>query len=419
MIADADRLRDDLLTNGSFGAETVPEGHGRTVLTGSEADREAREYFVERLRERGLDVRVDPVGNVAGRWRPPGADPEAAPVAAGSHLDSVPTGGIFDGPLGVYGALEAVRTLQDAGVELDRPIDVVSFTEEEGARFGVGLLGSSVVGGHRSPEQQLEREDEDGTTLATALEGIGFRGDDIVDASEWDAWLELHIEQGRELEQRDVAVGVVTAITGLTNCRVEVVGETDHAGSTRMDERSDALVAAGAFVGAVDRIAREVAATESDFAVATVGELDVEPNTRNAVPGRVRLSMDVRDTEEAVMTTMVEAARRRLARIAADHGVEATLERYRTEAPVVMSERCRSALTAAAEAAAVEAVELPSGGGHDTMNLADCCDVGLLFAPSRAGISHSPREWTDWDDCARASTVLARALATLATDDER
>ncbi len=414
MHVDQDRLREDLLTNGSFGDVGAESGHGRTVLTGSDADRKAREYFVDRLESAGMEVRVDPVGNVAGRWCPAGCDPDAAPVAAGSHLDSVPRGGIFDGPLGVYAAVEAVRAMREADLVPDRPIDVVAFTEEEGTRFDLGLLGSSVACGERTPEELLELADDDGTTLATYLERIGFAGDRRIDASEWDAWLELHIEQATRLEQAGVPVGIVTAITGITNCAVRIEGESNHAGGTSMDDRTDALVAAGEFVTDVERIAREAVAAGSESAVATVGSLSVEPGARNVIPGEVTLSIDARDVDGSVMDRILEEARRSLERLERERGVEASLDRYRTVDPVPMSDRIRKTFAAAGECRGVETMSLPSGGGHDTMKIAGVTDVGMLFAPSRDGISHSPLEWTDWVDCARATQLLADALAELA-----
>lgn len=407
---DESRLREDLERNGEFGA--VPgEGRGRTVLTGTEANREAREYLTERLADAGLTVEVDAVGNVVGRWDPSSASGEA--VASGSHLDSVPEGGIFDGPLGVYAALEAVRAMQDAGVEPARPVEVVSFTEEEGARFSPGLLGSSVAVGERSPEDALSMADADGVTLEDALEEIGFRGEGRLDASAWDAWLELHVEQHTELESRGVPAGVVTDVTGITHCSVEIRGEANHAGSTPMGDRRDALCAAAEFVTDLERAANE--RTEVDpAAVGTVGHLAVSPGARNVVPGRVETSVDIRSVERESMDHLVGTARDSLDRLAAERGVETTIERGFDLHPTPMASRCREALHDGAAAAGLEVVDLHSGAAHDSMHVASVTDAGMLFAPSRDGISHSPREWTDWDDCAEATRVLAAGLVRLA-----
>ena len=415
MQVNQQRLRSDIETNAEFGAVPADEGRGRTVLTGSEADRRAREFFCERLRDAGLTTRIDAVGNIVGRWEPPSADPDADPVAAGSHLDSVPEGGIFDGPLGVYAALESVRAMQDAGIEPVRPVDVVNFTEEEGQRFGGGLIGSAVAVGEMSVDAALAIEDADGIPLGDALADIGFSGDGVVDARSWDAWLELHIEQAEQLTDAGVPAGVVTSIVGLSRCDVEIAGEANHAGSTLMGERSDALAAASEFILDVERASNERAET-SATAVGTVGQVDVSPNAPNVIAGKTSLTLDVRDVEYASIEQIIDEARASLDRLERERPVETSLEHPWDRPPVEMSERCRDALHAAGETAGLETLDLHSGAGHDTMYLAEVTDAALLFAPSRDGISHNPREWTDWEDCADATRVLAGALASLATE---
>jgi len=416
MHVDRERLRRDITETGAFGAVETDEGHGRTVLTGSEADRDAREYLVDALEAAGMDVRVDPVGNVAGRWVPDGVDPDTGAVALGSHLDSVPRGGIFDGPLGVYGALEAVRAIRASDRDPARPIEVVSFTEEEGGRFGIGTLGSSVAAGDLSVEAALSLEDDEGKTLADRLSAIGFRGEDRVDPAGWDAWLELHIEQGTRLETAGASVGIVGAITGITNCRVVIEGTADHAGSTPMDQRTDALVAAGAFVQRVSDIASTVAA-EHPAAVATVGKHVVEPNVRNVIPGRVTMELDIRGISHETMAELVDRIRTALDDVARDQSVTVTLDRFRDDAPTQMSDRCVAAATGAAAAADLTAEQFHSAAMHDTAKVGRVTDAGLLFAPSEGGVSHSPREWTDWDDCAAATRALAGSAARLAGAD--
>ncbi len=408
MEIDGERLREDIEANAEFGALDGAE-HGRTVLTGTEANRQAREYFEERLEDAGLDVRVDAVGNITGRWTPESADPNAGAVAAGSHLDSVPEGGIFDGPLGVYSALEAVRAMQDSGVEPTRPVDVVSFTEEEGQRFASGLLGSSVAVGERSVEEALALTDGR-TTLADALDSMGFRGEGRLDASEWDSWLELHVEQSRRLEQADVPVGVITTITGITHCDVEVRGEANHAGATPMSERTDALVTASEFVRDVERAANDV----SETAVGTVGKLDVRPNATNVVPGTVTMGVDIRDVSYDAMNELVSRAEESLCILESERGVETTLSRGFDLEPTDMGARPRRAVHEAGENAGIETLDLHSGAAHDTMHVANVTDAAMLFAPSRDGISHNPAEWTEWEDCATATQVLAGGLASLA-----
>jgi len=416
---DGDRLRADLERTAEFGATDPEEGRGRTVLPGTEANRRAREYFVERLEDADLTVAVDAVGNVTGTWTPDGTDPDAAPVAVGSHLDSVPNGGIFDGPLGVYAGLEAVRAMQDAGVTPDRPVQVVSFTGEEGTRFADGVLGSSVAIGDLAVADALALTDDDEVTLREALDAIGFHGEGRLDASDWHAWLELHVEQGERLEELGVPAGVVTSITGTTRLRGTVAGDAAHSGTTAMADRTDALAAASEFVLALEAAAREAADGTDGTAVATVGELDVDPGAVNVVPGEVAFSADIRDVDGAVIDRLVDRAEATLADLEADRGVETTLDRPYDVPPVDMAATCRTALHDAGDALGIETVDLHSGAGHDSMQVGRVTDAGLLFAPSRDGHSHNPLEWTDWEDCAAATAVLATALASLAesTDD--
>ncbi|MFB6299694.1 MAG: Zn-dependent hydrolase [Halobacteriales archaeon] len=412
---DGERLRKDIEATAEFGKVDVADGHGRTVLTGTDADRKARERFVAELEAADCTVRIDPVGNIAGRWVPANADPDAAPVAAGSHLDSVPEGGIFDGVLGVYGALEAVRSIQTADVELTRPVEVVAFTEEEGQRFGIGTLGSSVAAGARSVDDALQFTDEDGNTLKTVLEDCGFHGDADIDPAGWDSWLELHVEQDTTLERAGLPIGIVDAITGITNCRADIIGEANHAGATPMAERRDALTAASEFILAVEEAALETNAELSETAVGTVGSIDVSPNSRSIVPGRVEMRTDFRDVEYEAMDAIVDAARACLDRLADERPVETDFERYRDQRPSPMSERCIEAAITAADAAGLGHRVMHSAAMHDTANVADVTDTVLLFAPSEDGFSHNPLEWTDWEDCAKATTVLAGAMIDLAT----
>ena len=410
---DGERLRRDLERNAEFGATSPDEGRGRTVLPGTEANRQAREYFVDRLEAAGLDVTIDAVGNIAGTWVSEGSDPDAAPVAVGSHLDSVPNGGIFDGPLGVYAGLEAVRTMQDTDVAPPRPIRIVCFTGEEGTRFADGVLGSSVAAGQVGVAEALAMTD-DGETLREALDAIGFHGEGRLDAGEWHAWLELHVEQGERLERMGAPAGVVTSITGTTRLRGIITGEPAHTGTTAMADRTDALAAASEFVLALEAAARDASDATGGTAVGTVGELSVDPGAVNVVPGRVEFGADIRDVDQGVIDRLVESAESKLAALKADRGVDTSLERPYDVPPVDMAANCRDALHAAGDALGVETVDLHSGAGHDTMQVARVTDAGLLFAPSRDGHSHNPLEWTDWDDCATATAVLTTALHALA-----
>lgn len=415
MIIDATRLRNDIETTGTFGEISDSAGHGRTVLPGTAANQEARDYLVSRMEAADLEIRIDRVGNITGRWTPETADADTAPVATGSHLDSVPEGGIFDGPLGVYAGLEAVSALKESEKQIRRPIEVVSFTGEEGSRFPA-LLGSSVAVGARSTEDALASTDADGITLLDALEDIGYAGEGVLDAATWDSWFELHIEQGQVLERAGVSAGVVSAIAGIMHGEARFDGEANHAGTTPMPERQDALAAAAEFILDVEQAAHDGRA-DSESLVGTVGKVDVSPNATNVVPGVVEAGIDVRDVGRETMDALEDAIRESLDRIARERPVETRFEKGVDIDPIAMDERCQNALGDGATAAGIDYIDLPSGAGHDTMHVASVTDSGMLFAPSQDGMSHSPAEWTDWEDCARAADVFAHAIAEIATEN--
>jgi N-carbamoyl-L-amino-acid hydrolase len=410
---DRKAVRDDIQRTADFGMVDSETGIARTVLPGSTANERARSYLVDRMVTAGLDVSIDAVGNISGRWSPTECDETAAPVAAGSHLDSVPMGGIFDGPLGVYAALEGVRTIKRSARSVDRPIEVVCFTGEEGTRFADGVLGSSVAGGKRSVRNALSLSDGD-MTLEQALDGIGFRGEGRLDASEWDAWLELHIEQGDVLEGADTPVGVVTSITGTTRCHVHIDGEADHTGTTPMADRTDALAAASELILAVEAEAQKIATEESESAVATVGSLAVEPGAMNVVPGSVTLGIDIRDVKQSTIDHMVETVKETCESLRQTRGVKMSVDMPYAISPQPMAGRVRDSLYNVIKRAELEPLSLHSGAGHDTMQVATVTDAGMLFARSRGGHSHSPLEHTDWLDCGFATQVMTTALAELA-----
>ncbi|ELY56315.1 N-carbamyol-L-amino acid amidohydrolase [Natronococcus amylolyticus DSM 10524] len=411
---DEDRLRSDITQTAEFGSVPVEEGNCRTVLTGTEANKQVREYFVEKLEERGLKVCIDAVGNIAGRWVPDNVDPAARSVATGSHLDSVIDGGMFDGVLGVYAGLEAVRAMQDAGLSPGLPLEVIAFTEEEGGRFSDGVLGSSVAIGDSSVADALATTDKAGVTLGEALEEIGFKGEERLDATAWNSWLELHVEQGTRLEETPVSAGIVTHITGTIRCHIDILGEANHAGTTSMESRTDALTAASELALEIESVTNEVVKTHSKTAVGTVGQFDVEPGSINVIPGSVHLGVDIRDIEYQSMERIISGIQQCLDRLEDERSVETTFSRPYDIEPISMSERCIEALHSAATQAKISTIELHSGAGHDTMHVAKATDAGLIFAPSEGGYSHSAAEWTDWSDCATSTRLLTGALYDLA-----
>ncbi len=415
MQVDKQRLREDIEANARFGAIDTDNERGRSAMAGTEANKKARDHLIDRMNDAGLEVLIDQIGNIEGRFYPDNVDRNTAPVVAGSHLDSVPRGGIFDGPLGVYAALEAVRTLQEIDVSVERPISVVSFTGEEGARFKNGLLGSSVATGRRSLSEALEFTDDSGITVEEALRSVGYLGNNEINPTEWHAWIELHIEQDTTLERTNNSVGIVNSITGMTNCRVEIEGEANHAGATPMSERTDALAASSEFILAIESAANEVVETKSETAVGTVGEIHTIPNSKNVVTAATEMIIDVRDIDYTAMNAIVDAAREDLSRLEENRNVSTSLDRYRDQRPSHMAERCVKAAIKAAKSQNISYRTMHSAAMHDTAHIANKTDTVMLFSPSRDGISHNPLEWTDWKDCAAAADVLTETIRSLAT----
>jgi allantoate deiminase len=361
----------------------------------------ANEWLVARLEALGLRTDIDPAGNVFGRW---GAG-EGGAVLTGSHLDTVPRGGRFDGALGVLAALEAVRILQREGIEPRRPLWIVSFNDEEGARFRTGMLGSRAFVGEIEPEDWRHR----GVAEAMAEAGFDFerlpaaRGVDRIHR-----YVELHIEQGPVLERAGVDVGIVTGIVGLLGFKARFVGEANHAGTTPMALRRDALAGAARAVLAL----RDEARGRHDM-TANVGMCTVAPGGFNVIPGLAEFSVDVRSPTPDGFSRVDAFVRDMLARIAEEEGLRLELEETHRLNPVRLDPAIQDVLERAAEREGAAHMRLPSGAGHDAMVLGRHVPAGMLFVPSRGGVSHSPEEYTAPEHCELGARVLARALADL------
>lgn len=388
---------------------TEAGGLNRLALT--DADREARDRLVADLDAVDLEVSVDEVGNVFGR-REGSAD--LAPVFIGSHLDSQPYGGRFDGQLGVLTALETVRTLDDRDIVTDRPIVVVNWTNEEGARFAPALLGSSAFTGRASVEETLSTPDEyEGeVTVGEELERIGYAGDRPCGAGDVHSYLELHIECGPELERNGNAIGVVDAIYASTWLEVTVRGESKHAGPTPMDERRDAVAAATAAIQEILSIPDRT----DDESVVTVGELHVSPNKRNIIPGEVTFSVDFRSGDGETVENAKTEVHRALETAARTHGtsheVEEIMGKDRTDFSPVVTD----AVEAAAESFEYPYQYIESVAGHDAMPMNDLTHSGMVMVPSVDGECHSESEFTRMDDCLAGANVFANAAYTLASE---
>jgi len=406
MVAiDPDRSRDSFETYSAIGA-TENEGLHRLAL--SEADEEVRDRFVEDLRALGLEVRIDELGNIFGRRE--GQDPEASPVLIGSHLDSQPYGGRYDGQLGVLVALETLRAFEEQGIATDRPIEIVDWTNEERSRFEQAMLGSAVFAGATSLDEALALVDENGTSLEEALEESGYDGSHPCEAHDVHSYLELHVEQGPELEREDHQVGVVDGVFGLVWIEAIVHGEANHSGAIAMHARQDALAAAAA---ATDRI-HTLPNRLSEDAVATVGRLDVRPNSINVIPEEVAFTIDVRSYDAETIERGIDAVQAELRSACVREDTRYDFELLWSIDPIRFSSTVKDAVQSAAEATDVSFQHIVSGAGHDANHLTRVTDAGMMFVPSVDGTTHSEAEFTEWSDCVTAAGVYADATKRLA-----
>jgi len=385
------------------------EGGGLHRLTLSDADRRARDWFLDQLEAEGLDTRIDEFGNMFGRRA--GTEPDAEPVLVGSHLDSQPYGGIYDGALGVVAALEFVRTLNEQDIATRRPVEIVNWTNEEGSRFQPAMQGSGVWAGAHDIEQEYASTDADGNTLEEALEEIGYRGETPAEPQEaYDSYLELHIEQGPNLDEADKDVGVVTGMVAFMWGSITFRGEANHSGSTPMHHRSDALVAAADVITAI----RRIPGTLGPSTVGTAGYVDVKPNSINVIPGEVTFTWGFRDPDDDVVAEAAERVLQEAEAAAKREGVDWEWEERMEASSVDFAKRTVDAVQTAADDLGYDSMQLVSGAGHDATHLASICDTAMVFSVSEDGKSHSEVEYTNPDDCYKAADTLANAALTLA-----
>jgi len=396
-------LADDVEAAARFGAD----GGGVTREAWTPVLLEAYEWLGGRLRALGLDVEVDAAGNLLARW-----DAGTGPaVLLGSHFDTVPGGGRYDGALGLLAGMHAIRMLRERGLRPARPVWLAAFMDEEGSRFGTGMLGSRAFCGE-DVSALLERRDRDGTTVAQAMAALGFDPARVAGARAIDrvgAYLELHIEQGPVLEQRGADVGVVTGIVGMIGLHATFSGRAGHAGTTPMELRRDALVAAARAVVAIREEGRRTGGL-----VTTVGRMAVRPGAFNVIPSEVELTIDVRALEAGTLKAAEAGIRAALAEIAEQEGVACELRDSHRMPPQAMDAALLARLREAAAAEGASAIDLPSGAGHDATILAPHVPAAMLFVPSRGGISHHPEELTTAAQCELGARVLARAVGLLA-----
>ncbi len=405
---DAERLWGTLMETARFGA--LPGG-GIKRLAASAEDQLVRNWFATACADLGLAISVDGVGNIFARRA--GRDAGLAPIMMGSHLDTQPTGGKFDGILGVLAALEAMRTLVQAGYETHAPLEIVNWTNEEGARFSPAMLASGAFAGVFTPDQALGTADKDGVTLERALQAIEYKGEVPVGGRPVHAYFELHIEQGPILEAEARTIGIVTGVQAMRWYDVVITGQSAHTGATPMHLRKDALVGAAALALAIQQIAK----AHAPLAVGSIGTLEVHPGSRNVVPGEVVLSVDLRHRDDAVLDKMEVALKAQVTAIAAQYGLVATCTLFWNSPAVQFDPVLIDDVRQAAAKGGYPAREIVSGAGHDAAYIARIAASTMIFVPCAGGISHNEAESSSFSDCAAGAQVLLDAV--LACDGRR
>jgi beta-ureidopropionase / N-carbamoyl-L-amino-acid hydrolase len=398
---DGQRLWDALMHTAQIGA--TPKG-GICRLTLTDLDRQVRDWFKTQCEALGCAVAVDEVGTMFARR--PGKNPNLPPISMGSHLDTQPTGGKFDGVLGVLGALEAMRTLHQAEYETNAPIEIVNWTNEEGARFAPAMLASGVFAGVFSPDYAYARTDRDGKSFGDELERIGYKGEEKAGARKFSAMFELHIEQGPILEAEGRMIGAVQGVQGMRWYEVTVTGQEAHTGTTPMGLRKNALIGAVRMIERIDAIARE----HAPDAVGAVGLIENKPNSRNVIPGEVFFSVDFRHPDEKILDAMEAKFRAALAEIMPPLQLTYTETRIWDSPAVKFAPELIECVRIGAEKAGFQSRDMISGAGHDAAYIARVAPTTMIFVPCAGGISHNEAESTSFNECAAGAQVLLNAV---------
>jgi len=393
--------------------------HGSvTRLVFSIKELRSRQFLIHQMRQIGLQIHIDRIGNIFGRLD--GANAKAPALLVGSHLDTVLHGGKFDGTIGVIAALEAVRILKEQKLVLQSPVEVVCFVGEESSRFGYSTLGSSLVAGEIRAQDLAHAVDTQGTKLEDILASMGIYRNNLRsmsrDPSTIKAYLELHIEQGPILEAKKKPIGIVTSIAAPTRFRVVLTGQADHSGTTPMEMRKDALVAASEFILALEKICRRYSRMEKGRVVGTVGAIKIEPGVINAIPGKAELSVDIRSITAEAKRRVVRLIQARIREIARRRKIQVKILPLREEDPVPLDKWLIHLLKECCEMRNIAYEIMPSGAGHDAMQMAKITPAGMLFIPSRRGISHSPLEWSEPEDICLGAQLLLDSVIRVANE---
>ncbi len=393
--------------------------HGSvTRLVFSIKELRSRQFLIHQMRQIGLQIHIDRIGNIFGRLD--GANAKTPALLVGSHLDTVLHGGKFDGTMGVIAALEAVRILKEQKLVLQSPVEVVCFVGEESSRFGYSTLGSSLVAGEIRAKDLAHAVDTQGTKLEDILASMGIYRNNLRsmsrDPSTIKAYLELHIEQGPILEAKKKPIGIVTSIAAPTRFRVVLTGQADHSGTTPMEMRKDALVAASEFIVALEKICRRYSRMEKGRVVGTVGAIKIEPGVINAIPGKAELSVDIRSITAEAKRRVVRLIQARIREIARRRKIQVKILPLREEDPVPLDKWLIHLLKECCEMRKIAYEIMPSGAGHDAMQMAKVTPAGMLFIPSRRGISHSPLEWSEPEDICLGAQLLLDSVIRVANE---
>ena len=400
--------RDRLMSRINALAEISPiEGGGNCRLALTDEDMHGRNLLVDWMRECNLEISIDAVGNIIGIWNVG----TGAPVMSGSHIDTVRTGGRFDGCYGVLAALEVIETCQQAGLNPVRPLAVGIFTDEEGARFAPDMLGSLVYVGGMPLEEALDVIAIDGAKLGDELVRIGYSGVAPCPGLVPHAFVELHIEQGPMLEANGVRIGAVTSVQGISWQEVTIAGQSNHAGTTPMSLRHDPALVAAEITVFVRQLAKEMGGDQ----VCTVGKIDIHPNLTNVVAARATITLDVRNTDEKLLKYAESKIAEYLQVVASAEGVKITTRELVRFEPVVFDDRVIDCVEKIAKDQGNSVQRMPSGAGHDAQMLARVCPSGMIFVPSVKGISHNPAEFTETDDLIAGANILLHTMLSLTT----
>ena len=416
--ANAERLMAELTELAGFSeAASARPGVGEVAVTRivfSDQDLQARSWLRRKAEQAGLTAREDAVGNTFFRWE--GSEPDLSAVATGSHMDAIPNAGMYDGTVGVLGGLEAIRALQAAGFRPRRSIELILFTSEEPTRFGLGCLGSRLLSGALPADKALGLRDKQDHTLEQVRRAAGFKGELAsvkLEAGSYQGFVELHIEQGPELERSSLDIGIVHAIAAPAAGTITIRGEGGHAGALLMPLRHDALTAAAELVLAVEAAARGTGALDT---VATVGVCDVFPGAVNSVPSRVRISLDVRDIDEQRRDNVLAGIEKACDLVRTAREVSIEMEIVNADPPARCSPAIVDAIELACRAGDRRSRRMVSRAYHDTLFMAQLCPVAMIFIPSRGGVSHRPDEYSSPQAIATGTEILAATLAAMSME---